>query len=83
MDFCLGQADIHRVTGASGVKFLAWAGRRNWTNTPALGRDFAIAQHSGNGEWEYLYAVGALQDDISLFPARVKIQVAGETGVIA
>jgi hypothetical protein len=27
VDFCLGQADIHRVTGASRVKFLAW-GRR-------------------------------------------------------
>jgi len=26
VDFCLGQADIHRVTGASRVKFLAWAG---------------------------------------------------------
>ena len=26
VDFCLGQADIHRVTGASWVKFLAWAG---------------------------------------------------------
>jgi hypothetical protein len=26
VDVCLGQADIHRVTGASRVKFLAWAG---------------------------------------------------------
>jgi len=26
VDFYLGQADIHRVTGASRVKFLAWAG---------------------------------------------------------
>jgi adenylate cyclase len=26
VDFCLGQADIHRVSGASRVKFLAWAG---------------------------------------------------------
>jgi acetyl esterase/lipase len=26
VDFCFGQAHIHRVTGASKVKFLAWAG---------------------------------------------------------
>jgi hypothetical protein len=42
----------------------------NWT-------DFAIAEHSGSGEWEYIYAAGALPDDISLFRARVKMQVAG------
>ena len=28
MDFCLGQAVIHRVTGAGRVKFLAWAANR-------------------------------------------------------
>jgi hypothetical protein len=40
--------------------------------------DFAIAEHSGSGEWEYIYAVGALEEDISLFRARVKIQVSSE-----
>jgi hypothetical protein len=44
-------------------------------------RDFAIAEHSGNGEWEYLCAVGMLDDELPLFPTRVKIQVAN--GVIA
>jgi hypothetical protein len=44
--------------------------------TPGTWPDFVIAEHSGSGEWEYLYAAGALQDNISMFPTRVKIQVA-------
>ena len=44
-------------------------------------RDFAISEHSGSGEWEYLCAVGMLDDEGPLFPARVKIQAAG--GLIA
>jgi hypothetical protein len=43
--------------------------------------DFAIAEHSGSGKWEYLSAVGAINDEGPIFPARVKIQIA--TGVIA
>lgn len=39
-------------------------------------RDFAIAEHSGCGEWEYLCAVGVVDDEGPMFPARVKIQVA-------
>jgi len=38
--------------------------------------DLAIAEHSGNGEWEYLCAVGKVDDEGPMFPARVKIQVA-------
>ena len=34
VDFCLGQADIHRVTGASRVKFLAWG--RGETKYPVV-----------------------------------------------
>jgi hypothetical protein len=41
--------------------------------------DFAIAEHSGSGNWEYLSAVGTSNDEGEKF--RVKIQVA--QGVIA
>jgi hypothetical protein len=44
-------------------------------------RDFAIAEHSGSGVWEYLCAVGMVDDEGPIFPARVKIQVAD--GVVA
>jgi hypothetical protein len=44
-------------------------------------RDFAVAKHSGSGEWEYLCAVGKVDDEGPMFPARVKIQVA--RGVLA
>lgn len=44
-------------------------------------RDFATAEHTGSGDWEYLCAVGMLADEGPLFPARVKIQVAD--GVVA
>jgi hypothetical protein len=40
--------------------------------------DFAVATHSGSGEWEYLYTVGSAQGELPLFPARVKIQVEGD-----
>jgi hypothetical protein len=38
-------------------------------------QDFAVAAHSGSGDWEYLSAVGTLNDG-EKFPARVKLQVA-------
>src|SRR5579872_897937 len=38
--------------------------------------DFVTVAHSGNGNWEYLFAVGSAQNESGLFPARVKIQVA-------
>ncbi len=44
-------------------------------------RDFAIAEHSGSGQWEYLCAVGKVDDEGPMFPARVKIQVAA--GMVA
>jgi hypothetical protein len=44
-------------------------------------RDFAIAEHSGGGDWERLCAVGMLADEGALFAARVKIEVA--EGVLA
>jgi hypothetical protein len=44
-------------------------------------QDFAIAQHSGNGQWELIKAVGLVANEGPMFPARVKIQV--EKGVIA
>ncbi len=44
-------------------------------------RDFATAGHSGSGKWEYLCAVGKVDSEGPMFPARVKIQVA--RGVIA
>jgi len=46
-------------------------------DNPGDWTDFAIAEHSGSGQWEYIHAAGALQEDISLFPARVKTQLAG------
>lgn len=42
----------------------------------ATWKTFAIAQHSGSGTWEYLCAVGMVDDEGPLFVARVKIQVA-------
>ena len=39
-------------------------------------QDFAVAAHSGSGNWEYLFAVGSSVDGGASFPARVKIQVA-------
>jgi N,N-dimethylformamidase beta subunit-like protein len=39
--------------------------------------DFIMAAHTGSGNWEYLFAVGSRQVAPPLFPARVKIQVAG------
>jgi hypothetical protein len=41
-------------------------------------RDFATAEHSGSNEWEYLGAIGHVDDEEPLFPARVKIQVADD-----
>jgi hypothetical protein len=38
-------------------------------------RDFAIARHSGCNGWEYLCALGILNDERSLFSARVKKRV--------
>jgi hypothetical protein len=38
-------------------------------------QDFAVAGHSGSGDWEYLSAVGTLNDG-EKFPGRVKLQVA-------
>ena len=55
--------------------------RHDWLQSTTTWRDFAISEHSGSGEWEYLCAVGMLDDEGPLFPARVKIQVAD--GVIA
>jgi hypothetical protein len=42
--------------------------------------DFASAQHSGSGKWEYLFAVGSLPSGQPA-PCRVKLQVAA--GVVA
>jgi hypothetical protein len=40
--------------------------------------DFAIAEHPGDGNWHYLWAVGMPDDgETPVFPARVKIQVEG------
>jgi len=37
-----------------------------------------MAEHPGDGNWHYLYAVGMPPDDAPpAFPARVKLQVAG------
>lgn len=38
--------------------------------------DFATAQHSGSGEWEYLFAIGSPAAGGDGVPARVKMQVA-------
>jgi hypothetical protein len=37
--------------------------------------DFASAAHSGSGDWEYLFAVGATPNTNASVPARVKLQV--------
>jgi hypothetical protein len=39
-------------------------------------RDFAVAEHSGSGQWEYLFAIGSLDQGGAPFPTRVKIQLA-------
>jgi hypothetical protein len=39
-------------------------------------QDFAVATHSGSGDWEYLFAIGSAGGDAPSVPARVKIQVA-------
>ncbi len=39
-------------------------------------KDFATAAHSGNGEWEYVYAFGSPQRGDAEIPARVKVQIA-------
>ncbi|MBV8726691.1 MAG: hypothetical protein JO233_02815 [Candidatus Eremiobacteraeota bacterium] len=41
-------------------------------------QDFAVAEHSGGGGWEYLFAIGAANGDGPV-PSRVKIQVASGT----
>jgi hypothetical protein len=43
--------------------------------------DFAVAQHSGSGNWEFLCAVGAVIDEGPMILARAKIHV--DAGVIA
>src|SRR4029434_9022283 len=47
----------------------------------ATWQDFAVARHSGSGQWEYLFAVGAINNEGPMYPARVKIQVG--RGVVA
>ncbi|GAC1614553.1 MAG: hypothetical protein NVS4B5_03350 [Vulcanimicrobiaceae bacterium] len=37
--------------------------------------DFALAEHSGSGDWEYVFARGSADRDDTSVPARVKIQV--------
>ncbi|NJR39016.1 MAG: hypothetical protein HC781_09485 [Leptolyngbyaceae cyanobacterium CSU_1_4] len=44
-------------------------------------RDFAIARHSGSGDWELIRAIGKVEDESPMFSARVKLQV--EAGVTA
>jgi hypothetical protein len=44
-------------------------------------RDFAIARHSGSGEWELIRAIGKVEDESPMFSARVKLQV--DAGVTA
>ncbi|HXM18320.1 MAG TPA: N,N-dimethylformamidase beta subunit family domain-containing protein [Candidatus Tumulicola sp.] len=61
-----------------------------WAKASALGAtlrlqttdtwiDLAVAEHSGSGEWEYLFLQGTSQNSSASVPARVKIQVAGGT----
>ena len=38
--------------------------------------DFAQAEHSGSGDWEYIFARGSVGRSDASIPARVKIQVA-------
>lgn len=38
--------------------------------------DFAVAAHSGSGEWEYVFAIGSPNRGAAAVPARVKLQVA-------
>ena len=44
-------------------------------------RDFAIARHSGSGDWELIRAIGKVEDESPMFSARVKLQV--DAGVTA
>ena len=46
MDFCLDQADIHRVTDASRVKFLAWPGAIAGNDFSALDSRSKIARRA-------------------------------------
>jgi hypothetical protein len=39
------------------------------------GVDFVVAEHSGNGQWEYIQALGRTENESPLFPARIKIEV--------
>lgn len=43
--------------------------------------DFGRAEHSGNGQWEYLFALGTPGRDGAV-PARVKLQVAAGTQAV-
>jgi len=44
--------------------------------------DFARAEHSGSGDWEYLFATGSPGRDATSIPARVKIQLAAGTQAV-
>lgn len=79
----LGLAELN-LDGATAYGAGCWvnAGARGATirlQTTDTWVDFATAEHSGSGEWEYLFAVGTADRPGAVVPARVKIQVAGGT----
>ncbi len=71
--FCEGR-NFYRVSCWAGASQAGATIRLQSTQT---WNDFALASHSGSGESEYLCTVGMVSDEGPLFPARVKIQVAG------
>jgi hypothetical protein len=89
VDATVGQTWISQALDCEGRNFYrvgCWAncdrpGATIRLQSTTTWTDFAIAEHSGSGQWEYLSAVGMLDNVGPLFPARVKIQVA--EGVIA
>jgi hypothetical protein len=41
----------------------------------ASSQDFAVAEHSGSGQWQEISAIGQVGDAGPLFPARVELRV--------
>lgn len=44
---------------------------------------FAVAEHPGAGEWQYVTAVGRVESEGPLFPAEVVVQLDGGTALFA
>jgi hypothetical protein len=74
----LGLLEYHNYYAAGCWAKAAQPGATLRLQSTVTWEDFAVAEHPGDNNWHYLYAVGVPGvNETPAFPARVKIQVSG------